>query len=323
MDVVPFIPYLAILILMAAHYVGAKVRGLTNTILPFMEPVSYLFIIVSVAIYMAESVDMAIFGPLVLSFWIGYIYGYIIVGCVESEWVSVHDMDERTQNIREIVYYQNKFDRLCMQPQKFKDICLHLIFHVDCPLDMNLAVINRRRHVKFEGRFFTLDADVVDMVDHERVPIKVGKVRIGTYKLSRNGVNRYGDDSIIGQPRYLFNFTVFHEKFAPAPYNTDAPYDFIRKTNIYKETMRKLADNEMKLLSKDVERELMLVHGGATMLSNMSKLTLSDTMMSGLKDQISDDLKAEQIAESSRRQANREMNDASYENIHRSHEGDI
>lgn len=319
MDVVTFIPYIAIGIIVGAQFLGAKVRAWTNTVLPFMEPVSYLFIALSIGLFMAKTIDMEILGPCELAFWVGYIYGYIVVGYVESEWISVHDMEERTQEIREVVYYRNIYDRLCIQPQNFKAICLHLIFKVDTPLDMNLSTINRRRHVKFIGRFIKLEADVVDMVDYERVPVEVSKIKIGTYKLSRNGTNRYGDDSIIGKPRYLLHFTVFHEKFSPAPYNTDAPFDFIKNTHIYKDTMRRLADTEMKMLSNDVERELMLVHGGASLLSDMSKLTLGDLMMSGIKDQIRDDLRAESVAEESERQARAENKEMAYENIHRSH----
>ncbi|MBQ7701290.1 MAG: hypothetical protein IJT54_02690 [Candidatus Methanomethylophilaceae archaeon] len=319
MDVVPFIPYIAIGVIVASQFIGAKVRAWTNTVLPFMEPVSYLFIALTLIVFMTNYISTEIFGPSALAFWIGYIYGYIIVGYVESEWISVHDMDERTQEIREVVYYRNAFDRLCVQPQNFWAICKHMIFRVDVPLDMNLSMINRRRHVKFIGRFIKLEADVVDMIDYEKVPETVNKVKIGTYKLSRKGVNRYGDDSLIGQPRYLFHFTVFHEKFAPAPYNTDAPFDFIKNTHIYKDTMRRLADTEMKMLSSDVERELMLVHGGAALLSDMSKLTLGDLMMSGIKDQIREDLDAERVAEESRRGARHEEREMAYENIHRSH----
>ena len=290
MDIFSFLPYICIFIVLASWFFGKKIRSITNTIIPFMEPVSYGLVILT-CILMAN-VDFELILPIIVSFWVGYLVGYVFLGDVKSEWVGDHDIEGAAQNIREVVYYEEN-GRLFLQPQSFWDVCKHLFFGVKWPLTMPINAIYRRRHVAFHGRFFKLQADTVDMIDHERIPIYHDCFKIGTYKLDRNGNNRYGDDSIIGKPRYLFHFKAYHDIYRIAPYNTDAPYDFIRKTSIYKKAIKELADAKLENIDLEIEKVLRTTEGGAIMLSKLVKLTPEDLYMSPLVDEIENVIKKE------------------------------
>ena len=298
--VIEYLPYITVAVFFLSTRLGSLVRGRTNVIIPFNEPVSYILLALTIIPYFYLEED--IYYPLIVSFWIGYIDGYIMLGFVNSEWVGDHDISKATQKIREVVYYERK-GQMYVQPQRFIDVCKALFFGVRWPLTMPLETVYRRRHVTFEGRFIKLEAETVDMIDHERVPQIHPCIRIGTYKLNRKGINRYGDDSIIGQPKYLLHFKTYHDIYKIAPYNTDAPYDFIRKTNIYKRAVRDLADAKLENIDLEIEKTLRTTEGGAIMLSKLVKLTPEDMYMSPLVNEIENEIKEEDRLEGERREA--------------------
>lgn len=304
MDLIPWMPYITIGVVLFAWFFGAKVRNATNTVIPFSEPISYILMLLMIVIF--ATWDPTDYYPAIAAFWVGYLIGYLIIGQVTSEWVGIHDVQNCYQKIHEVVYYE-KDGQMYVQPQKFKDVCKHIFFGVNWPLQMPIQMVYRRRFVEFQGRFIKLKAPTIDMIDHERVPMTKDCIRIGTYKLDRNGNNKWGDDSIIGKPKYLLHFKCYRDIYKIAPYNTDAPYDFIRKTGIYVKAIKDLADAKLANIDLEIEKILRTTEGGAIMLSKLVKMTPEDLMMSPLVNEIEEIIREEDAQQGRNKALRREQ----------------
>lgn len=300
-------PYFSIFVVLFAWFFGARVRAATNTVIPFQEPVSLILMGLMVALF--YYIDMEDYYPLVVAFWIGYLIGYIVLGQVTSEWIGVHDLEYGnggSQEIREVVFYE-KDGMMFVQPQSLKEVCKHIFFGVEWPLQMPINMVYRHRLVIFNGRFYKQKAATVDVIDHQRIPMTKDWLRIGTYKLDRHGNNRFGDPDLIGKPRYLFHFKCYQDIYKIAPYNTDVPYDFIRKTGIYVRAIKELTDAKLANIDLEIEKILRTTEGGAIMLSKLVKLTPEDLMMSPLVNEIDEVLKEEDRQQARNRELQREQ----------------
>ena len=314
MDVVPFITYIAIGLLVGAGFCAVKIRGITNSIIPFIEPLTYIILAgFLVALGFTPMADELKY-QLAFAFILGYLIGYLLIGHVTIIWVDSHDLEHGTQKIEPVVYYRHGDDpQLYVQPQKFKDVCKRVFFGVECPLEMQMnpgTSLQRKRDITFQGLFIKQNAQTVTMQKHEVKEFTVDKFRFGTYKISRRGVNRYGDDSIIGKPRYLLHFKAYAHIYLPAPYNTDAPYDFILKTELYKVAIERWQEGEVRSIRSDVEKQMTLIHGGAVVLSNLKELNISDPLLSAVRDKINTDLRIEDSAREQRMEEERRRTSA-------------
>lgn len=242
------LPFATVAIALVSYFVGIRVRDAAHCMFPLNDPVSVMFIIVSVV----PSVLLATVWPtplddpvwfrylaVLVGFWGGYLIGYCSQGA-DVVYVSVHQIVERTQDIYPIVRYRNREGRMCWQPQSFRKICRAMLLHIDNPLE--LSAVQRTRSVTCKQAYHMVNtAEAID----------VAGVEINEYE----------------ETRWRFRFKIEARRYLAVPYCTDAPYDWILNANKYEDLFMEYAKLQVSYVEAESELNVAMVKGGGIMYS--------------------------------------------------------
>ncbi|MDO5862535.1 MAG: hypothetical protein Q4Q58_07085 [Thermoplasmata archaeon] len=267
------------------YFVGFRFRGLTHSILPFMEPLTYILIaltLLPIFIYgFWEDWSVSVgFNPfdldfvaLYLGFWLGYLIGYM-QNETDVIYVGVHQIVDRTQDIEPIVRYYNSNGQMCWQPQGFLNICRTLFFGIHHPLQLS-GSINRTRRVSMRNQFFKITADTIDLAGMEEHETEVVKCHI--------------------------HFTVRARKYIPSPNCTDSPYDWIVRAQEYEDVFVEFQEMQVAAAESKAAMQSAMIKGGALIYNALATKTPSNMVMEDLGREFEEDVKAKAKSRSMKR----------------------
>lgn len=253
-----------VLIPLAAYFLGYRVRELSHSIVPFRDPISLLFMVLSFLPLILDSLGHGIIDPGnvwllagLLGFWAGYCVGYCS-NTVDLVYVAVHRIADRTQDVDYIVKYRNRDGQLCWQPQTFRAICKSMILGVHNPLQ--LVEVGRTRRVTVKQLFRPrVEVDAIDLAG----------VESNVYTIKRG-------------PKGRINWTVQSLKYTPSPHCTDAPYDWIANALGYEELFQQYSSLQVEHLETGAKLRTAAMRGAGELLSAMGSKTPSSVVMEQL-----------------------------------------
>lgn len=257
------LPFLLTFFTLAAYGLGHYIRDYAHVIIPFKDPASLLIM-------------FALFIPVIMGMWypeyqimasnvwylasvVGIIAGYSIGylgNHINMEYVGVHYILEKRQDIYPIVYYYDKEGNMFLQPQGFKDIIKSMIFRVRYPLYLPLNMVVRKRSVSFRKIFVRASGEVIDLAGHT---VETSTVKKGPFK-----------------------FKVESHHYTPTPNCTDSPYDWIVRAAEYEDVFTEFTEQQVALMESKAELQVATVKGGATVLTALSGKSPSELFIKEL-----------------------------------------
>lgn len=263
MDAIDLLPFLAVFVTMAGYALGRWIRNYAHVIVPFRDPISLTFVALLAMPFLIDAFspehslipsDSIWYQSLVCAILVGYIIGYLL-NQINMEYVGVHNILEKVQDIYPIVYYYHD-GKMYIQPQTFRGIFKTMILRVRYPLDLPMNQIMRRRTVKLRKVFMHLEAQVIDLAGHT--------------------VEKY--DQKLGP----FKVTVEKHTYIPAPYCMDAPYDWIVNTAQYDQMFREYSRLQVDAMESKAELQVASVKGAGMVLTALNEKTPSNMFLEEL-----------------------------------------
>jgi len=261
MEIEFILPFVLTFITLGAYGLGHRIRDYAHVIIPFKDPASLLIMFL-------------LFVPMLIDFWfpeysmfdslnvwylatiVGIITGYALgyaTNHINMEYVGVHNILEKRQDIYPIVYYYDKEGRMFVQPQSFWAIIKTMIFRVKYPLYLPINQINRKRIVTFHKILVHCDGEVIDLAGHS---VTITTVKKGPFK-----------------------FKVENHKYTPSPNCTDSPYDWIVRAIEYENIFTDYAELQVQTMESKAELQMASVKGGSMVLTALSSKTPSEIFM--------------------------------------------
>jgi len=163
----------AILMPLIAYFVGRMVRHRTHMIYPFVEPLSWFLVILTVSPFVAALIAKYDVTPLGIwpyallgAFWVGYILGYSM-NKVDVVRIAVHKLADNVEDESYMVLYTNKDGQRCWQPQTFIGACRTVLFDVHNTIRMDGPIQRKRTLIVHEPFLPKIEVDVIDMAHVE------------------------------------------------------------------------------------------------------------------------------------------------------------
>ena len=240
------------------------IRNYAHVIVPFRDPISLTFVSIVAMPFLIDAFLSRTFpdpvGQHRVSVAVCCRYSSdtssdICFNQINMEYVGVHNILEKVQDIYPIVYYYHD-GKMYIQPQTFRGIFKTMILRVRYPLDLPMNQIMRRRTVKLRKVFMHLEAQVIDLAGHT--------------------VEKY--DQKLGP----FKVTVEKHTYIPAPYCMDAPYDWIVNTAQYDQMFREYSRLQVDAMESKAELQVASVKGAGMVLTALNEKTPSNMFLEEL-----------------------------------------
>lgn len=219
------LPVLLAFVSLGAFELGTRVRDRVHVVMPWKDPLTLLFalIVLSPAIAYAAGHQFMELNVWYAAFAIAFLSCYSLAyirGDLGLVYVNVHTIfSERfpagAQEIKPVVWYEDRDGRMCLQEQSFKEILKTVFLGIRSPLRLDVRNIQRARYLSVQKVLFPkVEMEAVDVVEE---------------KIEETIVNRW-----------IFKFKVRSYSYTPAPpcidttqrwLATEYNYDYMVKEN--------------------------------------------------------------------------------------------
>lgn len=225
------LPVLLAFVSLGAFELGTRVRNYVHVVMPYRDPLTVLLALAVLSPAIASWAGHEFIDPTdiwYIAFAIAFLSCYSLAyirGELNLVYVNVHTIiSDRfpagAQEIKPVVYYEDRYGNLCLQEQSFKEIIKSVFFGIRSPLRLSLQSIQRERYLSVQKVLYPkVELNPIDVVE-EKIEESVVK-------------------------RWIFSFKVRSYSYTPAPMCIDNTQQWLvsaySQENLTKEVTRKEA----------------------------------------------------------------------------------
>ena len=249
------LPVLLAFVSLGAFELGTRVRNYVHVVMPYRDPLTVLLTIAVLSPAIASWAGHEFIDPTdiwYIAFAIAFLSCYSLAyirGELNLVYVNVHTIiSERfpagAQEIKPVVYYEDRYGNLCLQEQSFKEIFKSVFFGIRSPLRLSLQSIQRERYLSVQKVLYPkVELSPIDVVE-EKIEESVVK-------------------------RWIFPFKVRSYSYTPAPMCIDNTQQWLvsaySQENLTKEVTRK----EAQLLECQISSRTQFIGKSGDLLSEV------------------------------------------------------
>ena len=172
------LPVLLAFVSLGAFELGTRVRDRVHVILPYKDPLTLLFVLIvlsPVIGYLSGHpfIELSVwYAAFAIAFLSCYSLAYIR-GDLGLVYVNVHTIiSERfpagAQEVKPVVWYEDRDGRMCLQEQSFKEIIKSVFLGIRSPLRLDVRSIQRERYLSVQKVLFPkVELSPIDVVEEK------------------------------------------------------------------------------------------------------------------------------------------------------------
>ena len=227
------LPVLLAFVSLGAFELGTRVRDRVHVILPYKDPLTLLFVLIvlsPVIGYLSGHpfIELSVwYAAFAIAFLSCYSLAYIR-GDLGLVYVNVHTIiSERfpagAQEVKPVVWYEDRDGRMCLQEQSFKEIIKSVFLGIRSPLRLDVRSIQRERYLSVQKVLFP---------KVELSPIDVVEEKI--------------EETIV--QKWFFKFRVRSYSYTPAPMCIDSTQGWLNSIYNYDHVVKEITRKEAQIV---------------------------------------------------------------------------
>ena len=172
------LPVLLAFVSLGAFELGTRVRDRVHVILPYKDPLTLLFVLIVLSPVIGHLsghpfIELRVwYAAFAIAFLSCYSLAYIR-GDLGLVYVNVHTIiSERfpagAQEVKPVVWYEDRDGRMCLQEQSFKEIIKSVFLGIRSPLRLDVRSIQRERYLSVQKVLFPkVELSPIDVVEEK------------------------------------------------------------------------------------------------------------------------------------------------------------
>ena len=249
------LPVLLAFVSLGAFELGSRVRNHVHVVVLWRDPLTFLLVLAVLSPAVSWQLGLRFMDPtdiwyiaFATAFLCCYSLAYI-KGELNLVYVNVHTIiSERfpagAQQIKPVVWYEDRFGNLCIQEQSLKEIIKSAVFGIRFPLRLDLGSIQRERYLSVEKVLYPrVEISPIDVVEEKIEETEVKK--------------------------WIFTFKVRSYCYEPAPSCIDDTQKWLATANTNDYLTRDNMRKEAQLLEARIAARTQFVGRSGDMLAEM------------------------------------------------------
>ncbi len=248
------LPVLLAFVSLGAFELGTRVRNRVHVILPWKDPLTLLFVLIVLSPAIASWVNHPFIDidTWYIAFAVAFLSCYSLAyirGDFGLVYVNVHTiisdrLPNGGQEIKPVIWYEDKNGMMCLQEQSFKEILKTVFFGIRSPLRLDVRSIQRERYLSVQKVLYP---------KVELSPIDVVEEKI--------------EESLV--KRWIFTFRVRSYSYTPAPMCIDSTQRWIASQYNYDYMVKEVVRKDAEVLEAKISARSQFIGRSGDMLTEM------------------------------------------------------